>query len=1391
MNRVIRGANGVITSPKQKRLSVGFGTTASVQIHASATPTNIQPRPGTPQASSTPPNSAQIFDSETPTPSGKRLSMHENLLLRILSTTPCDHPSFRRNSVDATPSQRTADDSFDSCLSGSNTPTLDLLNASPDAIRCNTPPAAEGAVTNRHLQMLYRDLNSPSATARLRALRALKSPSKRNAYGNFDVSYAQQDIITAEERMEPEKRDIRDVLSNVCVYVEVRSGTDNRSDGIKEHVASLGARVNERLLKDTTHVIFKDGLLSTYQKAKKMNIPVVSVLWIEACKRHMCLMNPDDFKISNVERYENPDLFKRIRRQKSMQPGAEETVGNKKRTAVTGKTKAPPVVVVSPPSKLPVLHRIRKDDRLERILSDFEADNQIANANTGPVDEYDEMLQAAPMRMLERFRSTPTNLDSPADRITDKRAVDDDATYTTPTGVSNAVLQADTATRRALFAISGSGSKQSLGATGSRSRRRTILFTPKMTNVEEEKVASNTPTCVEDTPKEPPTVRGRRRTIVGVDENTSDKAPPTSSAKGRRKTIVALEDKESGSSDPIPTLRTRRNSMASGKDKNSSPIGLEREESINLIAASRTHRRKTIVASKENISPTVLRTPMADERKERSSTNTRSRRKTVAFDNDENTPPTAAMALLMTEAKTHAMAKRGTIYSPKEMEISTAPQKVDGTVVELTKVNSKGSEMNISSPLESAIEKTPASTANGRRRTLFNSSAMVEGSRVTGGKQDTTTRSSTVSISSASVGTDRRKTLFTTGNSTFMEPLEVSETPPEPSHERSRTGVSHNDGSSICERPDPTSSSTPKPMATNSRPKTLLEEYEETLLFSSTRAPDRRRRTVFDISMDIMDKRLSEINRQAAAAKRQPGEEGPVIMPERPNYLLSPPPPRGQQKSLDEFYRKAVRSSEKINKPTEQSTSSVTPEEPVVAPRKRKLFNVQSSEEQPSPKTATKSTAKGKTTAKRRSVAPTVGGTIVPSVATAATTDKTIAPAKRRRTTALFESPYEPQEEVEPKKKQLFPVGRGLPTMASQYNHGLGQQQTPQGRQYLATTNLHTEQTAFVNEAIEKLDGFIIEPDVTDNTTHLVTLEPRRTINLLRALVRGLWIVRYDWIVESFRARRWLPEEQFEVRNFSPAVQINRSERQAFGSQYRSELFADYGPFWISPLCTVPVRQLRELVLLCRGKVTGNKLKAKYLVLEDDDDDDNERQRHSVVEGQMCVTALWILDSITANKVKKLSLSLVRAQDAVASQKCAFPPKSYYFETRFRLNWYQAVEHCRSLGMYLVSINSPRQHEAVVTLLEKNGYNKPNGILHMWISANDLGQEGQFYWASTGQRMTFNHWHTGEPNNLQHDACTYEDCVVLQRYLPSGVNYTFDDRPCKNLNVFMCETLNV
>lgn len=60
-------------------------------------------------------------------------------------------------------------------------------------------------------------------------------------------------------------------------------------------------------------MIFKDGLMSTYNKAKQWNIPVVSLLWVEACKRHLCIVDPKSYPITNIDQYENPSLYAKLK----------------------------------------------------------------------------------------------------------------------------------------------------------------------------------------------------------------------------------------------------------------------------------------------------------------------------------------------------------------------------------------------------------------------------------------------------------------------------------------------------------------------------------------------------------------------------------------------------------------------------------------------------------------------------------------------------------------------------------------------------------------------------------------------------------------------------------------------------------------------------------------------------------------------------------------------------------------------------------------------------------------------------------------------------------------------------------------------------------------------
>jgi len=61
------------------------------------------------------------------------------------------------------------------------------------------------------------------------------------------VPQAEQSIITMEERNPQEPLTLPELLKDIVVYVEVRTGNDNRSEGVKTIIAKMGAQVNNRL----------------------------------------------------------------------------------------------------------------------------------------------------------------------------------------------------------------------------------------------------------------------------------------------------------------------------------------------------------------------------------------------------------------------------------------------------------------------------------------------------------------------------------------------------------------------------------------------------------------------------------------------------------------------------------------------------------------------------------------------------------------------------------------------------------------------------------------------------------------------------------------------------------------------------------------------------------------------------------------------------------------------------------------------------------------------------------------------------------------------------------------------------------------------------------------
>lgn len=68
-----------------------------------------------------------------------------------------------------------------------------------------------------------------------------------------------------------------------------------------------------------------------------------------------------------------------------------------------------------------------------------------------------------------------------------------------------------------------------------------------------------------------------------------------------------------------------------------------------------------------------------------------------------------------------------------------------------------------------------------------------------------------------------------------------------------------------------------------------------------------------------------------------------------------------------------------------------------------------------------------------------------------------------------------------------------------------------------------------------------------------------------------------------------------------------------------------------------------------------------------------------------------------------------------------------------------------------------------------------------WTSGNDLIEEGNWNWLSTGKKMIYTNWHVGQPDN----AFGGEHCMNMWR---SGDLFTWNDNSCRNKCYYICES---
>eukprot|EP00005_Dracoamoeba_jomungandri_P009556 CAMPEP_0174264560 /NCGR_PEP_ID=MMETSP0439-20130205/22871_1 /TAXON_ID=0 /ORGANISM="Stereomyxa ramosa, Strain Chinc5" /LENGTH=542 /DNA_ID=CAMNT_0015350487 /DNA_START=44 /DNA_END=1672 /DNA_ORIENTATION=+ len=148
---------------------------------------------------------------------------------------------------------------------------------------------------------------------------------------------------------------------------------------------------------------------------------------------------------------------------------------------------------------------------------------------------------------------------------------------------------------------------------------------------------------------------------------------------------------------------------------------------------------------------------------------------------------------------------------------------------------------------------------------------------------------------------------------------------------------------------------------------------------------------------------------------------------------------------------------------------------------------------------------------------------------------------------------------------------------------------------WIALTKFDTDGRLQMRDCIEGLGGAktLFDEHLTEKTTHLVVGDPKRSIKVLEAIAKGIWVVHREWVVDSVVAGKWVDEKDYVVDEF-PGAAISRNRREdGEASLFSGTIFMIHGETKIN------TEALKELITMAGGKLTSNADKADYCVVSE------------------------------------------------------------------------------------------------------------------------------------------------------------------------------------------------
>ncbi|VEN40366.1 unnamed protein product [Callosobruchus maculatus] len=1095
---------------------------------------------------------------------------------------------------------------------------VDIITSHKDQIDEYKKTHGLEGISKLHKAQTKPICESPTALFRRRALKQKERAASGNDSESLSSNSRPNSALSGASAV-PSPLPFNKILDGVIAFVEVQTNGNDRSQGVKIRIKEMGATVRDQFTKDVTHLIFKDGFFTTYKKAQLIKAHIVSVLWIEACRNEGFRVPEKKYPAIGPEIYDSNASALCSQMQKEY----EEVIRDELNKSFTTGTPLPTKQDLINKRRTMMTQSVSKTFSQEFPSSqDFEVSEifRKSRRTLGPIfthnsqsmrdssDDDDSDLRVVINGIVTDLKDTSGS--SSNDVV--------DSSYMDFTGLHGTVITQARQTPK---------------------EKENVQPVPATPNLDRSKSSvSSYATAVDPkSPKDSPTIRSTSGIKILSKNVCSPRAHPPDECVSTAMSTLQISDKtKTTTSTTMSSLRVSSESKATdsqhrldkfvtvrkksvqnggeaecsppkkGKtDSDSTPSGLLGSGDVDTAKADpetdvqiREQLDKTKDKNKNKKPDKATESTEAD--KIPSTTNSLidrpiRTRKSIYSRNQKQTKPVLDNENVFKENKPITNIREKPIRTRKSIY-----NKIDTQIKPVLDVDSIDKQSAPNTDKEHGSNCDQHEKPNAARKSLYPDDKKQSVPTTTEAAKDKQSvdaeglpkpdKSITTSDNSTEGSADEKQ-IAGSINSAKKKARRLFNPADIPSCEAAILDDQEREQKRELAKKKKTDGVFIRPTYINSKLNVLVSQKAREYIDEQNVNID-----------DVLNKQTdSDSDHKSTKKKKKQTTKKRTDYDDR--FSLT----KGIFAKKDEEpkpSRKSVRLSRKprLNYPMDSESEEVSPPKPTASRRKTLGSMASTSFKKPS----NKNDSQNRTTSGPSDVSPAK-----PVASTRKTLGKMTQMTPKKSTTSTCVSntdPFNRRSTLEFQPKDQMNSARRLK---------IDKLQKPT----IVCTMLHRDDVVVFNQIVKKLGKFNIEDEVSSSTTHLVAGEPKRTINMLRAIARGCWILKYEWLLKSLEAEKWLPEEDFEETDFSPAVQQSRLQRQAFGPSYSMDVFQDSGVIYVAKGSTPRCSDLKELIRVCGGKVTTIARNADVIV-------GGYQKRDDVT----CVTELWVLDCIKFNK---------------------------------------------------------------------------------------------------------------------------------------------------------------